>query len=71
MRGRVVASLEELFGVVPYSEEVLVAAEERASRVRADVGVHVVLAHPGCGGLGAERRRLRHLRLLADLLVRV
>ena len=71
MRGRVVASLEQLFSVVPYSEEVLVASEERASRVRPDVGVHVVLSHPGRCRLRAERRWLRHLGLLANLLVLV
>lgn len=70
MRGGV-ASFEELFSVVPYSEEVLVAAEERAARIRANVRVHVVFAHPRRRGLCAERRRLRHLRLLADLLVRL
>lgn len=53
MRGGV-ASFEELFSVVPYSEEVLVAAEERAAGVGANVGVHVVFAHPRGRGLSAE-----------------
>lgn len=42
----VFALLEQLFGVMPYSEEVLVAAQERAPRVRTDVCIHVMVAQP-------------------------
>lgn len=46
-----VRSLEQLLGVMPYSEEVLVSAQQRAPRVGPDVCVHVVVAKPGGGGL--------------------
>lgn len=46
---------EELLGVAPNFEEVLVSPQQFSFRVRSDVCVHVRLAQPGGRGLRAVR----------------
>lgn len=37
---------EELFGVMPDFEEIFVSSQKLCLRIRADVSIHVMLAHP-------------------------
>ena len=62
---------ENLLGVVPYPEEVLVPPEQRRLRVGLDVGAHARLQHPRrpLRRAEAQRRRLVQLRLYVLLLL--
>ena len=62
---------ENLLGVVPYPEEVLVPPEQRRLRVGLDVCAHARLQHPRrpLRRAEAQRRRLVQLRLYVLLLL--
>lgn len=62
---------EQILRVIPHAEEVLVLAQQFRPRIRRDVGVHVVLAHPRRCVLRAEAGRSGALgvRLIGEVLL--